>query len=386
MNVTISVFGRFHAFYLAHQLYKRDHLSQLITSYPKFEVEKYGIPREVVSSLLPYEACDRLWNRWLPKKLKPKIDITRHFNESFGKAAAACLQEDTDIYVGWSSKSAAGLKKARALGAVTILERGSSHPEYHRDVLVEEYETYGLKEKADFQKVNYRHEAIHEYELTDYISVPSEFAKRTFVERGFPSNRIITVPYGVDLSQFRPLPKESDVFRVIFAGGMSLRKGVHYLLQAFSELKLPNSELWLIGTKNPEIESTFKKYEGSFRYFGHIPQPDLHRYYSQGSVFVMPSLEEGLALVQPQAMACGLPLVCTTNTGGEDLIEDGKEGFVIPIRSVEAIKEKLVWLFENPEACQEMGRAARNKVRTGFSWDDYGEKITQSYLKVLNRK
>ena len=165
---------------------------------------------------------------------------------------------------------------------------------------------------------------------------------------------------------------------------MTLRKGIHYLLQAFAELKLPNAELWLLGSKSPEIEPFFEKYSGSFHHFGHIPQPQLHEYYSQCSVFAMCSLEEGLALVQPQAMACGLPLICTTNTGGEDLIEDGREGFVIPIRDINSIKEKISWCYKHQDQCRQMGQAAKQKVAKGFSWKDYGEKIAQAYHECIS--
>ncbi len=384
MNVTISVFGRFHAFYLANQLYRKGHLQLLITSYPRFEVKKYGIPQNKTQSLLFYELVDRAWNRWLPRFFKPDIDFMYWFNHSFGQVAAQYIPEQTDIYVGWSGKSKAGLQKAKEIGAITILERGSSHPEFHRDILIEEYEKYGLQSKIEFQNKVYENEGIQEYELADFVCVPSEFAKRTYLEKGFSEKQLLVVPYGVELRQFQQIPKIDNVFRVVYAGGMTLRKGVHYLLQAFAELKLVNAELWLLGSKSPEIEPFFEKYAGCFRYFGHIPQPQLHEYYSQCSVFAMCSLEEGLALVQPQAMACGLPLICTTNTGGEDLIEDGQEGFVIPISDVNAIKEKILWCYEHQDQCKQMGQAAKKKVAKGFSWEDYGEKIVKAYQQCLS--
>ena len=87
-------------------------------------------------------------------------------------------------------------------------------------------------------------------------------------------------------------------------------------------------------------------------------------------------------MVQPQAMACGLPLITTTNTGGEDIVRTGVDGFVIPIRDVEAIKEKILFLYENHDARLAMGQAARERVVSGFSWDDYGERIAAVYQRV----
>ena len=96
------------------------------------------------------------------------------------------------------------------------------------------------------------------------------------------------------------------------------------------------------------------------------------------------SIEEGLALVQPQAMACSLPVICTTNTGGEDIIRDGKDGFVIPIRDMDALKEKLVYLYENSGTLKEMGKSAKKRVSSGFTWDDYGDRIIKEYKRILS--
>lgn len=91
-------------------------------------------------------------------------------------------------------------------------------------------------------------------------------------------------------------------------------------------------------------------------------------------------------MVQPQAMACGLPLLCTTNTGGADLIVGGREGFVIPIRDVNAIKEKLLYLYEHQEECHEMGQAAKRAVQRGFTWNDYGDRMVQMFARIVESK
>ena len=99
----------------------------------------------------------------------------------------------------------------------------------------------------------------------------------------------------------------------------------------------------------------------------------------------MPSIEEGLALVQGQAMACGLPVIATTNTGAEDLFTDGVEGFIVPIRDPEAIREKLLRLYHDPELREEMSRAALSRVQSMAGWDDYGVRA-EPYLRRGARK
>jgi glycosyltransferase involved in cell wall biosynthesis len=167
---------------------------------------------------------------------------------------------------------------------------------------------------------------------------------------------------------------------------MSLRKGLPYLLEALATVRLPRFELWLIGGLTDEVRPFFKKYEGGFRYFGFIPRQKLYRYYSQGSVFVIASIREGLALVQAQAMACGLPVVATTNTGAEDLFTDGVEGFIVPIRDPEAIREKVLYLYKHPDVRNEMAQAALKRVQSLGGWNTYGEQMLAVYQKALARK
>ena len=379
MKVIISVGGRFHAFYLAQQLLKRGYLDKLITSYPKFETVKYGIPKGKIESILIKEILQRGWSK-LPQFCRNLYNPQFFISDLYDRLAVKKIVK-SDIFVGWSSFSLHSLRKAKKLGALTILERGSSHIIYQNEVLRKEYKEFGVKPHLAHLKIIEKE--LKEYEEADYISIPSLFVKRTFLGKGIPGNKLIHVPYGVDLSQFRQISKNDNVFRVIFVGGMSLRKGVHYLLQAFSELNLPNSELLLIGAFNDEIKPFFKKYEGKYKWLGHIPQKELYKYYSQGSVFVLNSIEDGFGMVIIQAMACALPVIATTNTGGEDIIRDGIDGFIIPIRNNNSLKEKLLYFYQNPAICQQMGQSAKKRVSSGFTWDGYGNKIIKAYEHAL---
>ena len=382
MKVVISVGGRFHAFNLAQQLLKKGYLKQLITSYPKFEVVKYGIPKEKVASILIKEILWRSWQK-LPGFLKNIYNPQYLFHEIFDKLASRKIDK-ADIFVGWASFSLHSFKKAEKAGMIKILDEGSSHIIYRRDIVKEEYDKFGINPELPHQKLVEKE--LREYEEANYIVVSSLFAKRTFLEKGIPERKIIHVPYGVDLSAFKQIPKNDNIFRVVFVGGMSLRKGVHYLLQAFSELNLPNAELLLVGSINNEIKPFFKKHEGRFRWVGHIPQRELYRYHSQGSVFVLNSIEDGFGQVIIQAMVCGLPVIATENTGGPDIIRDGKDGFIIPIRDIEALKNKILYLYQNKEICKIMGQSAKERVSKGFTWDDYGEKMIKAYENIVPKK
>lgn len=381
MKVDIAVYGRFHAFNLAEQLQKHNALHSLITTYPTSKVTEFGIDSKSIKSLLYLEILSRSWAKLAPL-LKNDRNLQLFWLEWFDRDVAKKLGGDFDLFVGWSGACFWSFQRAKELGAKTIVERGSSHMAYQTHILEEEYDRWGLKFTGTHPGVYERE--IQSYAECDRISIPSLFAKRTFIEQGIPESKLIHVPYGTSLKEFYPVKKEDNVFRVIHCGGITIQKGVQYLLQAFYELNLPDAELWLVGTVAKEITPFLEKYQSERIILkGQQPQNRLHWFYSQCSVFCIASIQEGLAMVQPQAMACGLPIIHTTNTGGEDIVRDGVDGFCISIRDVEAIKEKILFFYENPDRRTEMGKNALERAKTSLSWDDYGKKIISSYQEIL---
>jgi glycosyltransferase involved in cell wall biosynthesis len=380
MKVIIAVYGRFHAFNLAQQLQKQNALHRLITTYPNSKVAEFGIKSDYIESLVYLEVLSRSWSK-LATLIKTDRNLQLFWLEWFDRDVAKKLTGDLDIFVGWSGACLWSFQRAKELGAKTVVERGSSHMAYQTHILEEEYDRLGLKFTATHPGVYERE--IQSYAECDRIAIPSLFVKRTFIEQGIPEHKLIHVPYGTSLTEFYPVKKEDSTFRVIHCGGITLRKGIVYLLQAFYELKLPDAELWLVGTVDPEVETFLKKYQSlKIILKGKQPQNQLRWFYSQCSVFCIASIEEGLAMVQPQAMACGLPIIHTKNTGGEDIVRNGVDGFCIPIRDVEAIKEKILFFYENPDKQTEMGVNALKQARNSLSWDNYGDVIIKQYLSL----
>ncbi len=385
MKVIISCMSKFWALHLAEQLDKRNHLHKLLTAFyskkriviPEVRKDSEEIdPSKVITNILPV-LIGKLLNKF------PLVNHMFHYNYSsklFDEWAKSKLDK-CDVLVIWSDVATHTLKTAKKYSLATVLERGSTHILFQKEILEEEYKRYGLQIKPiDARVIN---DDLANYSIADYISIPSKFAKQTYIERGITSQRLIQVPFGVDLETFRPIPKEDNIFRVVFVGALCLRKGVHYLLEAYSQLKLRNAELMFIGPVSSEIVQFMKKYEGCYKHVGKIPHLELYKYLSQGSVFILPSIEEGLAMVIPQALSCGLPVICTTNTGAEDIVTDGKEGFIIPIRSVEQIKEKILYLYEHSQERAIMGKLAREKAELDLSWEKYGQRMIQEYERIL---
>src|ERR1051325_1106816 len=147
MKVIVSVGGRFYAFSLAQQLLKRNYLERLITSYPKFEVAKYGIPKHFVRSILIKEILERGWSK-MPQFVRtlynPQFFITEIFDKSASRQVIA-----SDIFIGFANQSLHQLRRAKQLGAITVLERASSHIEYQHELLREEYGRFNIPIKPN---------------------------------------------------------------------------------------------------------------------------------------------------------------------------------------------------------------------------------------------
>jgi len=383
MKVTIALLGRFGAFNFAEQLERHDALHKLVTVYPKYFVTRWRVPKEKIVSLLWLGVLGRSclylphsWEKWINRSCILLFDFFSSW----------VIPRDSDIVIGWSNCCLRNLKKASGKGAVTVLVRGSAHILDQDELVSEEYRLWGENLEHIVDDFTVRRE-IAGYDSSDYILVPSSFAKSTFVKRGYPPEKILENPYGVDLKMFHRMPRNDEKFRIIYCGALSLEKGVPYLLQAFCELDLPNSELWLIGGMTPPVRQQLDRYRNDkVIWKGTYPQTELSKLFSEGDVFVQYSIQDGFAMTIVQAMACGLPVICSTNTGGPDVIEDGVHGFILPIRDPEALKEKLRYCHDHPDECKKMGAAAEAHAIHDNSWDLYGDRADSLYRKILEKR
>lgn len=325
----------------------------------------------------------RIAQIWFPSRRLLRIP-TNYYNllkdVRFDHAVAERLDATVDIFHGWNGQCLGSLEKAKANASITVVERASSHITTQMALLDEEYERFGVKARVQLRRMIDR--CLAEYALADYITVPSQFAYDSFMQQGVADRKLIHLPFGAELSRFFPGQKSDDVFRVLFVGEVGLQKGVAYLLEAWSRLKLTNAELVLVGPRHPNFKKVLADYrqKADFVMAGRVASP--LEYYQQASVFVLPSLQEGSALVTYEAMACGLPSIVTTNTGSP--VQDGEDGFVISIRDSDALQEKLLYLYENEDARHEMGRRAIERVKE-FTWERYGEALVAAYEGIIQR-
>ncbi len=167
-------------------------------------------------------------------------------------------------------------------------------------------------------------------------------------------------------------------------GRISTRKGIHYLIPAWEQLKLKNAELCLVGN-NLFPKNWLEQYRDICHHVSSVPHVLLNEYYSQGSVFVFPSLMEGFGLVILEAMACGIPVITTPNTGGLDIIDEGVDGFIVPIRDVEALKDRIQWCYDHPAESAQIGKIPRKKAEQ-LTWRLYRQRLADKVKELLMRK
>jgi glycosyltransferase involved in cell wall biosynthesis len=223
-----------------------------------------------------------------------------------------------------------------------------------------------------------------EYELCDRIIVPSNLAYRSFAEFGL-ADKVSIVPTGVDAEFFTPAEasRSEDKFRVCFVGRVELAKGAGYLLQAWKRLALPNAELVMVGSVKPEMNSLMREYaDSTVRTTGIVSPAVLATIYQESDLFAFPSVNEGLAQVLLEAMASGLPIVASDYSGGDDLITDGKEGFIVPARNIDRLADAILWCYQHRDETRAMGRAARAKIESHFTLQHYDQRMIALYRSL----
>ena len=379
MRVVTSCRGRFHIFDQARELARHNVLHQLITDYPKAWPERFGVPPDKVRALLLSGFINHGMGRvrgYLPWNYQISIDHWVH--DRFSRQLAKLIPKDTQFFIGLSSFCSDALEVCRANGIPCAVDHGSLHQQEDARLVMEEARRWGLaipsSESADW----IISKEDDEFHRADHVFVLSSVARNSMIHCGIPSEKIFVNPCGVDLAQFYLGEKRDTVFRVIQVGGVTLRKGVLTLLDAFARAKLSDAELWFVGGgfETSGMQSSINAMcSPGVTFYRPVPQAKLRDYYNQSSVFVLASVADGFGMVVAQAMACGLPVIVTENVGAKDLIVDGVNGFIVPVGAPEIIADRLRQLHSDPELCQKMGLAAKLTIEKGYTWQDYGDRL-----------
>jgi glycosyltransferase involved in cell wall biosynthesis len=352
------------AYYAVRGLQERGKLHRVLcgsflnSEIPSAKIRSIGLASRAVRKLATYDSSGRLW--YLESLM-------------FDLWARRQLDRVGQFHV-WGNYGYLSLRRAKTIGMVTVVVRGTSHPVHQFRLLAEEHSRWGLRHRIHKPILR---RGIAELELADYVLTPSKFAAESFIAEGFPSERLLQVPFGVDTDRLRPRRRErASPFRVLFVGQIGLRKGVPDLLEAWRRLGWEDAELWLAGQIDRRVWQVLTPWQRlpGVRWLGFVDDP--RSLYQQADLFAFPTIEEGSALVTYEALACGLPTITTPNAGS--VIRDGIEGFIVPIRSVDNLVDRMQRLRSDDKLRSKMGAAARRRAED-FTWEKYG----RSYAATL---
>jgi alpha-maltose-1-phosphate synthase len=323
----------------AAELFRAGMLHSFVTGVSRFAPHA-ALP-EISGKLVRADLVQNLYLAAL-KSGMPRFlsDELAHVSKAFIDQISGSHIRGADLFMFYNGCGLDTARRFRKQGGINVVELVNSHVLVQEEILCEEYHRLQLP-WMPFHGRETRRRAM-EYDVADRIIVPSEFVRRGFLERGFSSEKLIKIPYRVNRvtggnTRRGDLAHDDDTFRILYVGSVSPRKGLRYLIEAFATIRHPRKELWIVGpVASPSGLEGLSIPEGVI-FKGILKGDALQDAYQQASLFCLPTIEDGFGIVLGEALAYGLPVVATRNSGAEDLLTHDKEGIITDIRDPKAL-------------------------------------------------
>lgn len=320
---------------------------------------RYGPPNWIEPTLY---AMTPIWRFWLSRQSLPSFNVVQSI-------------------MGFCTEA---FDYADKVGGLKVLDSPTAHPVLFSGFWQREYDLWCPKQKIPiprwmFARMN------REVERADLVLCPSEFVFESMLINGIPENKCFINPFGVDTNIFQPRVELPEKPRFVSVGTIRLLKGHHYLLRAFELVRqqIPDAELVLVGQFYRDFTTEAKRWKGSFTHIERLPHPELAKLLRTCTAFVIPSAQEGLARVIPEAMAAGLPIIASYESGATTLVKDGVEGFIVNGRQPRHIADAMVRVASSPQLTKTMGEAAHKRGAISNTWQDYGDRLIREYESRL---
>ena len=321
----------------------------------------------------------RLFQRFIPPQELSGL--------AFGMAGAASRKwlHDADIFHVRSGAGQGGaIRTARRNGMKIITDHSIAHPAYMEEVLNEEFRRLG----EPFDRVvgnGLWTRVLRDCDDADRLLVNSDFVKRTFVEKGYPADKIDVVYLGVR-EQFYSIKKEYSIqgpARLLYTGNFSLRKGAATVLDSIRLLRKDGVDVRLrvIGSISSGLSCIRESDSEFFTHTPFVPPDQLIPALAEGDIFVFPTLIEGSSRSAMEAAAAGLPIVTTENCGLP--LEADKEVIYVPLTDPSALADAIARLVGNQELRQRLGQSAAIKIQQNFTWNHFAEELMRVYSSLL---
>ena len=272
--------------------------------------------------------------------------------------------------------------------APKILFQFHPHTTFVKNILTKEMEINPVSKKSLLQEYEFSvsnevlEDLAEEIHLASTVICASSITAQSLQEEGISSNNIKVISYGVETNLYpykkREILKPNDVFHVIFIGSLNQRKGITYLLEALEGIQ--NVVLHIVG-RGIFDENLLTNYQTTIELHKNISQEELVTLLHRSHCFVLPSLVEGFGQVILEAMATGIPIVASENTIAKDIIKDGVNGFVVPIRNAVAIKNKIQHLIAHPDLVTKIGDTGY-KTAQNLNWPTFRKNLVAHLHKL----
>jgi colanic acid/amylovoran biosynthesis glycosyltransferase len=239
------------------------------------------------------------------------------------------------------------------------------------------------------------------FQYADMLLPVCEFIKQLLVEHGAPQDKVVVHHSGIRLIEFpfsiRQFPKDGPV-RLLCVARLVEKKGVGYLLEAVSCLYKSGYNIHLDILGDGPLKTDYIKQIEQLsiskitRIHGSLAKLSVVQFLQNSHILVHPSIkgtnneEEGIPNVIKEAMLTGLPVIATRTGGISELVEDGKSGFIIPEKNVDALVEKIIYLIEHPEIWPQIGSAGRAHVEANYDSDKLNDRLVEIYQQLISSK
>jgi glycosyltransferase involved in cell wall biosynthesis len=381
LKILLTALGAMHTRQIARPLQERDALAGLwicdknttgvapekfrrcwpfhLVMKPFYHLAPLGFREQMALRFLP------IWAAWVKRQKPPEFDV-----------AYACMGQAGELFA-----------TAEQTGALKLVDASSSHPTSFHGFWQRECDLWNPGAKVALPRWLFTR-CNQDLERADVILCPSKFVRDSMVYNGIPEAKCVLNPYGVDTSIFKPRTEIPDRPRFVCVGTICLRKGHQYLFRAFEKVRaaLPGAELVCAGPYYPDFARERKRWEGTFTHFDHLPHTDLAKVLQGATAFVFPSNEEGFARAIIEAMAAGLPIIATHESGATTLVNDGVEGLIVRARDVNQLAEAMIEAATNRELNRKMGEAANTRGARNNSWDDFADRLIRICNEAREKK
>jgi glycosyltransferase involved in cell wall biosynthesis len=359
---------------LARELRREGYSVRFYSYVPERRARDFGLADECHVALLPFVlplvAWDRCFPRFIPR-LRERL-LFKMLNWTVIMRLRAC-----DVFICMSGIYLEAARSAKCrFGAMVWLERGSKH-------ILSQDEILAALPGADRPSPLAVARELAGYKLADRIVVPSKHVHESFIRDPAAYAKVFVNCYGVDLDMFplRPLAKGLKIMTILFVGSWSKRKGCDILTKVINNL--PETRLVHVGNIT---DCCFPDHNARFIHVESVAQRDLRIFFRTADLFILASREEGLAMVLLQALASGLPVICTDATGGSDLKELGEIGkhiTVVRAGDVDALADAISsW---RQRLREDNYSPIRDADRRLLSWASYGRRYGAELLRAATR-